>query len=108
MQRGVDGGGHDGRGDGGRIRQDPRWPLPPTHYGSFSESRQPGDGRDRDFVIDGGVLDNIPVGWAVRSVAAAPADRGVDRWLVSLQPVPFRPPERAGTRRPSALETVER
>jgi patatin-related protein len=83
-------------------------PLPPTHYGSFSESRQPGDGRDRDFVIDGGVLDNIPVGWAVRSVAAAPADRVVDRWLVYLQPVPFRPPESAGTRRPSALETVAR
>jgi predicted acylesterase/phospholipase RssA len=83
-------------------------PLPATHYGCFSESRQAGDGRDRDFVIDGGVLDNIPVAWAVRSVAAAPADRVVDRWLLYLQPVPFRPPEAGETRRPSALETVQR
>ncbi len=66
--------------------------LPVTHHGTFSESRPAEGGVDRDFVIDGGVLDNIPVAWAVRSIAAAPADRPVQRWLVYLQPVPFEPP----------------
>ena len=63
--------------------------IPTTHHGVFSESR-PGDGTDaRDLVIDGGVLDNIPVAWAVRTIAAAPADHEVDRWLAYLQPLPF-------------------
>lgn len=63
--------------------------IPPTHHGVFSESRA-GDGAGaRDLVIDGGVLDNIPVAWAVRTIAAAPADHEVDRWLVYLQPLPF-------------------
>jgi predicted acylesterase/phospholipase RssA len=38
-------------------------------------------------LMDGGVLDNIPVAWAIRAIAGAPADRPVDRWLVYLQPV---------------------
>ncbi|HEX6076607.1 MAG TPA: DUF3376 domain-containing protein [Micromonosporaceae bacterium] len=44
-------------------------------------------------LMDGGVLDNIPIAWAVRAIAGAPADRPVDRWLVYLQPVePQREP----------------
>jgi len=86
-----------------------RPPLPPTHYGSYSESRPPGPaGLDRDFVIDGGVLDNIPVAWAVRSIAAAPADRVVDRWLLYLQPIPFAPPEQPSGTRPGMVDTIDR
>jgi patatin-related protein len=85
------------------------FPLPPTHYGSYSESRPVGgDGLDRDFVIDGGVLDNIPVAWAVRSIAAAPADRVVDRWLLYLQPIPFGRPEKPTAARPDMLDTIDR
>ena len=39
-------------------------------------------------VVDGGVLDNVPIGWALRSIASMPADRPVDRWLVYLDPSP--------------------
>jgi predicted acylesterase/phospholipase RssA len=90
-----------------------RSPLPPTHYGSYSESRVPdaaelAQAGDRDHVIDGGVLDNIPVAWAVRSIAAAPANRVVDRWLLYLQPVPFAEPEQASRTRPGLLETINR
>jgi len=89
--------------------EDARPPLPPTHYGSYSESRPVGaDGLDRDFVIDGGVLDNIPVAWAVRAIAAAPADRVVDRWLLYLQPIPFTPPEEPTATRPGMLDTIDR
>ncbi|MGY1701239.1 patatin-like protein [Geodermatophilus sp. SYSU D00766] len=81
---------------------------PPTHYGSYSESR-PADGRvSRDLVIDGGVLDNIPVAWAIRSIAAAPADRAVVRWLVYLQPVPFRPPPPPQDEKPDPVTTARR
>lgn len=88
-------------------------PIPTTHYGSYSESRLPGDAEaggagDRDFVVDGGVLDNIPVAWAVRSIAAAPADRVVDRWLLYLQPIPFADPEKPQRTRPTMLETIDR
>jgi patatin-related protein len=84
-------------------------PLPPTHYGSYSESRSTGaDHLDRDFVIDGGVLDNIPVAWAVRSIAAAPANRVVDRWLLYLQPIPFARPEKPTAARPDMLDTIDR
>ena len=38
-------------------------------------------------LMDGGVLNNIPIGWAVRTIAGMPADTPVDRWLVFLQPV---------------------
>jgi predicted acylesterase/phospholipase RssA len=81
--------------------------LPPTHYGVFSESRPLTD-HGRDLVIDGGVLDNIPVAWAIRSIAAAPADRPIDRWLVYLQPVPFDPPVPPSREAPGLRETVKR
>ncbi|MEU8840960.1 DUF3376 domain-containing protein [Streptomyces roseus] len=51
-------------------------------------------------LMDGGLLDNIPVAWAVRAVAGAPAVRKADRWLLFLQPVPpFPPPPEPGTSR---------
>jgi len=39
-------------------------------------------------MIDGGVLDNIPLTWAVRAVAGMPSITRVDRWLLYLQPDP--------------------
>jgi predicted acylesterase/phospholipase RssA len=39
-------------------------------------------------LVDGGVLQNIPINWSLRAIAAAPASKPVDRWLVYLQPVP--------------------
>ncbi|MFE2852241.1 DUF3376 domain-containing protein [Streptomyces lavendulae] len=49
-------------------------------------------------LVDGGLLDNIPVAWAVRAIAGAPVTRPVDRWLLFLQPVPpFPPPPERGT-----------
>jgi predicted acylesterase/phospholipase RssA len=86
-------------------------PVPATHYGSYSESRAPEStdpAGDRDYVIDGGVLDNIPVAWAVRTIAAAPANKVVDRWLLYLQPIPFAQPERASGSRPPMVETINR
>ncbi|MFE5768878.1 DUF3376 domain-containing protein [Streptomyces sp. NPDC056485] len=51
-------------------------------------------------LMDGGLLDNIPVAWAVRAVAGAPVVRKADRWLLFLQPVPpFPPPPEPGTSR---------
>ncbi|MCD9195008.1 DUF3376 domain-containing protein [Streptomyces albireticuli] len=47
---------------------------------------EPPDGRLE--LVDGGLLDNIPVAWAVRAVAGMPAKAPVDRWLFYLQPVP--------------------
>ncbi len=87
--------------------------LPPHHHGVYSESRlrTPTDVEakiDRDHVIDGGVLDNIPLAWAVRSIAAAPADCPVDRWLLYLQPIPFAPPPPASPERPRTFDTVSR
>ena len=87
--------------------------LPLNHYGVYSESRRRSPkeieaGIDRDHVIDGGVLDNIPLAWAVRSIAAAPADCPVNRWLLYLQPIPFAPPPPAQRERPRTFETVSR
>ncbi|SES75332.1 patatin-like protein [Geodermatophilus poikilotrophus] len=88
---------------------DPPAGLPGTHYGTFSESRTRDGEVDRDHVIDGGVLDNIPVAWAIRSIAAAPADTPVHRWLVYLQPVPFEAPSPAAKQgRADLLTTVRR
>jgi hypothetical protein len=39
-------------------------------------------------LVDGGVLDNIPVAWAVRAISSSPAWMPVCRWLLYLQPVP--------------------
>lgn len=87
-----------------------RGAIPQTHYGVFSESRpKEGAAADRDYVIDGGVLDNIPVAWAIRAIAAAPANKEVDRWLVYLQPLQFgNPKARQGSDpAPRARETVK-
>ena len=51
----------------------------PNLFGLFSE------GGITD-VIDGGVLDNIPVGRAIRAIAAAPASAPAARWLLYLNP----------------------
>jgi patatin-related protein len=40
------------------------------------------------WVIDGGVLDNIPVGKAIDAIAAAPAAVKTERWLLYLHPSP--------------------
>ncbi|MFD5558075.1 patatin-like protein [Streptomyces sp. NPDC127068] len=50
------------------------------------------DAHGRVQLLDGGLLDNIPVAWAVRAVAGAPVTRRPDRWLLFLQPVPPFPP----------------
>jgi patatin-related protein len=88
--------------------------APPTssdqlsHCGVYSETRDREDHSEHDYVIDGGVLDNIPVAWALRSIAAAPADHSVDRWLVYLQPLPFEPVASEGVRRrPDMRATVK-
>jgi patatin-related protein len=93
-----------------RPRQDREPVAPPaTLYGVYSESREPEAGDvQRDLVIDGGVLDNIPLAWAVRSIAAAPARGTVDRWLVYLQPVPFAELEMPNERRPDIRATIKR
>lgn len=74
--------------------------------GVSSESGHP----DEDLngcaeLMDGGLLDNIPVAWAVRAVAGAPVARKADRRLLFLQPVPPfpPPPEPGGSRRVTRL-----
>ena len=62
-------------------------------------------------LVDGGVLDNIPVSWAVRAIAASPASYPVDRWLLYLQPVPPAPVQSrlpSGKPDPSADRGVRR
>lgn len=57
----------------------------PDMFGRFSEV----SGAAKPFrVIDGGVLDNIPVTAAIRAASAASADRPTDRWLLYLNPDP--------------------
>jgi patatin-related protein len=85
-----------GRDDTCSQRPPGLWPFPRTMYGVFSESSS---GPSEAKVIDGGVLDNIPIGWAVRSIAAARANQPVDRWLLYLQPVPPAAGLRAATGR---------
>ncbi|EPH42575.1 DUF3376 domain-containing protein [Streptomyces aurantiacus] len=69
-------------------------PTPPNLWGVSSETGHPDPAADGTVeLVDGGLLDNIPVAWAVRAIAGSPADRGVDRWLLFLQPVPPYPPE---------------
>ncbi|MFF3862507.1 DUF3376 domain-containing protein [Streptomyces sp. NPDC002209] len=66
--------------------------------GVSSESGHP----DEDLngcaeLMDGGLLDDIPVAWAVRAVAGSPVARKADRRLLFLQPVPpFPPPPEPG------------
>ena len=73
----------------------------------FSERGAPNAFR----VIDGGVLDNIPIARAIHAVAASPAAEPTDRWLLYLYPSPPDdvppppPPPHAPVR---ALSTVRR
>jgi hypothetical protein len=55
--------------------------------GTFEAPRPPGRVAPQ-AVIDGGVLDNIPVTAAIRAVAAAPADGPTARRLVYMHPSP--------------------
>ena len=72
-----------------RVHSSPA-PAPagePDMFGLFSEvSGDPDRGAFR--VIDGGVLDNIPVEAAIRAVSTASADRPTERWLLYLNPDP--------------------
>jgi patatin-related protein len=54
--------------------------------GSFSETAPAGSPPYR--VIDGGVLDNIPIDDAVRAIASAEASGPTQRWLLYLNPSP--------------------
>ncbi|MCK8674591.1 patatin-like protein, partial [Rhodococcus sp. HM1] len=62
----------------------------PNVHGVSSETRSDtGNPNDSGIeLIDGGVLDNVPLTWAVRAVAGMPADQAVNRWLLYLQPDP--------------------
>ncbi|SFS53805.1 patatin-related protein [Saccharopolyspora flava] len=57
----------------------------PDMLGLFSETST---GATPFRVIDGGVLDNIPVAAAIEAIAAAPADRPTKRFLLYLNPDP--------------------
>ncbi|MGW0890546.1 patatin-like protein [Saccharopolyspora sp. NPDC002578] len=60
-------------------------PGEPDMFGVFSENTAD----PRPFrVIDGGVLDNIPVTAAVEAMAAVPTERPSARWLLYLNPEP--------------------
>ncbi|MER5391702.1 patatin-like protein [Saccharopolyspora sp. NPDC002686] len=60
----------------------------PNMVGLFSETTA--DSGPAPFrVIDGGVLDNIPVSAAIRAITEAPADRPTQRWLLYLNPDPI-------------------
>ncbi|GAB3284685.1 patatin-like protein [Parasphingorhabdus pacifica] len=62
-------------------------PGEPDMFGRFSEVAT--DSGAKPFrVIDGGVLDNIPVTAAIEAMAASPADRPSARWLLYLNPEP--------------------
>ncbi len=76
-------------------------PLPVDMRGVSSETGYPDENLGGCLeLMDGGLLDNIPVAWAVRAIAAAPVSRKADRWLLFLQPVPpFPPPPETGTSR---------
>jgi len=60
-------------------------------------SDPPGPGEPAQRVLDGGVLDNIPVTKAIEAIAAAPSTGLADRWLVFLHPSPGARAERAAT-----------
>jgi patatin-related protein len=55
----------------------------------------PGDAPVGEWrVVDGGVLDNIPVAAAIGAIVDAPADGPTERWLLYLHPSPPVEPER--------------
>ncbi|WP_406692630.1 patatin-like protein [Saccharopolyspora sp. ID03-671] len=70
-----------------QIRSGPGEPPAgePNMLGLFSETST---GATPFRVIDGGVLDNIPVTAAIEAIAAAPADRPTKRFLLYLNPDP--------------------
>jgi patatin-related protein len=75
----------------------PRRELSIDMSGVCSEAGAPEPGlQGRVELIDGGLLDNIPLAWAVRAIASSPAVAPVDRWLLYLQPVPPRRPQPGG------------
>lgn len=62
-------------------------------------------------MLDGGIVDNIPVARAIQAVAAAPADGPVRRWVVYLHPNPdglVAPPERPPPGTPPTMPAVIR
>ncbi|MET0976354.1 MAG: DUF3376 domain-containing protein [Leifsonia sp.] len=62
-------------------------PGPPDMRTVFNAHRA--EGHDRPFrVVDGGVLDNIPIDRAMRAIRNIPADEHVNRALVYLDPSP--------------------
>jgi patatin-related protein len=81
-------------------------PYPRNLHGIFSESLVETRSEQAVHVIDGGVLDNIPIAWAIRSIAAAKANRPVDRWLLYLQPEPPSAPVPMRRSRPLRLLPV--
>jgi predicted acylesterase/phospholipase RssA len=56
---------------------------------------------DPVWLLDGGIVDNIPVARAIRGVPDVPASTATDRWLIYLQPSPDslvqKKPQRPGT-----------
>jgi patatin-related protein len=70
-----------------KVRSGPGEPPAgePNMLGLFSETST---GTTPFRVIDGGVLDNIPVTAAIRAIAQAPADRPTRRFLLYLNPDP--------------------
>jgi predicted acylesterase/phospholipase RssA len=63
------------------------------------------------LVMDGGVLDNIPVGRAIRSVATSSAQGPTERWMLFLHPSPEESAAgvvQGSDQRPRALQTALR
>ncbi|MBB5957128.1 putative acylesterase/phospholipase RssA [Saccharothrix tamanrassetensis] len=80
-------------------------------HGLISETCAPDPGgAGRVQLMDGGVLDNVPLAWAIRAIAGAAANQSVDRWLLYLEPVPPSPPAQPadGTRSLARLVGVIR
>ncbi|GAB2732571.1 hypothetical protein GCM10027174_01390 [Salinifilum aidingensis] len=74
-----------------RVHSSPHRPPAgePNLFGVFTEAT---DRTDAPFrVIDGGVVDNIPVAAAIRAIARAPANRPTSRWLLYLNPEAAEP-----------------
>lgn len=74
-------------------------------FGLFSDAS-----RTEQRVIDGGVLDNIPLAKAIDGIVASTAHGPTERWLLYLNPSPETPddPARGGARDepPNAVRTV--
>lgn len=82
-------------------------------YGLISETCLPDSGSGSTTCVqlmDGGILDNVPLAWAIRAIAGASASQPVDRWLLYLEPVPgtLPPPPVEGERSLARLAGVVR